>query len=56
MIIIAAIVLGAVVGDWRARKANGNARDRLHFAAVHALVFAAVALLGTVVLERMVQG
>lgn len=55
MIIIAAFVIGAFVGDWRARKASGNTRDRLHFAAVYALAFAAVGVLGTVALERIVQ-
>ena len=55
MIIIAAILIGAVVGDWRARKVGGNTRDRLHYAAVHAVGFAVVGILATAVLDRMLQ-
>ena len=56
MIVIVAIVLGALLGDLRARRAQGNRKDRLQYAAVHALVFAIVALFVTILIDRALRG
>ena len=56
MIVLAAILIGAVIGDLRARAAQGNRKDRLQYAAVHALVFAIVALFVTILLDRALRG
>lgn len=56
MIVIVAIVLGAFLGDLRARRAQGNRKDRLQYAAVHAIAFAIVALFVTILLDRALRG
>lgn len=56
MIIIAAIILGAFLGDRRARKVGGNRTDRLQYAAAHALAFAVMGLFLTIILDRMLRG
>ena len=56
MIVIVAIVLGAILGDLRARRARGNGKDRLQYAAVHAIAFAIVALFVTVLIDRALRG
>lgn len=56
MIVIIAIILGAFLGDLRARRAQGNLKDRLQYAAAHALAFAIVGLLATVIIDRLLRG
>lgn len=56
MIVLAAILLGAVIGDRRAVRAQGNAKDRLQYAAVHAIALAIPALFVTIVLDRLLRG
>ena len=56
MIVIAAILLGAFIGDRRAVRARGNRKDRLQYAAAHAIAFALPALLATVLLDRALRG
>ena len=56
MIVIVAIVLGAILGDLRARRARGNGKDRLQYAAVHAIAFAIAALFVTILLDRSLRG
>lgn len=53
MIVLAAIVLGAALGFWRAAKLGGNRADRLQYAAAHALGFAALGIVVTVLLSRI---
>lgn len=56
MIVILAIVLGAFLGDLRARRAQGNRKDRLQYAAVHAIAFAILALFATILIDRSLRG
>lgn len=44
MVIIIALVVGGLVGWYRARKRGGNRADMLQYAAVHAMIFAIIAL------------
>ena len=52
MIVIAALVLGAVFGVFRARKLQGNRLDMAQYAAGYAVAFAVAALFLTVLIER----
>lgn len=56
MIVLIAILLGAVLGDVRARRARGNAKDRVQYALAHALAFAIPALFVTILLDRAMRG
>lgn len=56
MIVLIAIVLGAWLGDVRARRARGNRKDRLQYAAAHALAFAILGLFATILLDRALRG
>ncbi|WP_198026309.1 hypothetical protein [Paracoccus sphaerophysae] len=56
MIVIAAIVLGALIGDARARRARGNRKDRLQYAAGHAIALAIPALFATILIDRAMRG
>ncbi|MDO5369103.1 hypothetical protein [Paracoccus sp. (in: a-proteobacteria)] len=56
MIVIIAIVLGALLGDLRARQARGNVKDRLQYAAAHALAFAILGLFATIFIDRAMRG
>ncbi|MCU0906461.1 MAG: hypothetical protein MUF73_03245 [Rhodobacteraceae bacterium] len=53
MIVLAALVTGALVGTWRARARQGNRLDIAQYAAVHAIAFALLGLFATIALERM---
>lgn len=44
MIIIIAFILGGLIGWFRAGKRGGNRADKLQYAAVHAMIFAIIAL------------
>lgn len=54
MIVIAALVIGTLIGWRRASRLKGNRMDRLQYAAAHALGFAALGVLATVIIDRMV--
>ncbi|WP_198731835.1 hypothetical protein [Paracoccus tegillarcae] len=54
MIIIAAIVIGALLGWRRATALGGNRKDRLQYAAAFALAFSALGLFVTIIIDRMV--
>lgn len=54
MIIIAALVIGALIGWRRAARLKGNRKDRLQYAAAHALAFSVLGILVTVILDRMI--
>lgn len=56
MIIVAAIILGAFLGDRRARSIGGNGKDRLQYAAAHALGFAVLGLFLTIIIDRLMRG
>lgn len=53
MIIIFALLLGAVIGFRRAAKMGGNRADRLQYAAAHALGFAVLGIFLTILLSRI---
>lgn len=54
MILIAALVIGALLGWRRASALSGNRKDRMQYAAAYALAFAALGLLATVIIDRMI--
>lgn len=54
MIILVAIFIGGFLGWRRAGKLGGDRRDRLQYAAAFALGFAALGLLATVIIDRMI--
>lgn len=53
MIVIAAMLLGAVLGWRRATQLGGNGRDKAQYAAGFALAFAVLGLFATVFIDRM---
>lgn len=53
MIVIAALVIGALIGWRSAARLKGNRMDRLQYAAAYGLAFAALGVLATVLIERM---
>lgn len=53
MIVIAGLVSGAAIGALRARARKGNKLDILHYAAVHAIVFALLGLIATLIIDHM---
>lgn len=54
MIIIAAILLGAALGAYRAKTRKGTAADMVQFAIAHAIAFGILGLIITIVIERIV--
>lgn len=52
MIIIAAIVLGAILGVRSARKQKGRPLDQFRYGSIFGIAFGLVGLVLTVVLER----
>lgn len=54
MIVIAGLILGGLLGDFRARRAGGNGKDRAQWAAVHALIFALLGLVVSVIIDRSI--
>lgn len=50
MITLIALVLGAAFGAFRAKSRGGNTQDLLHYAAVHAMIFGLIAVIGSMVL------
>lgn len=56
MIVIIATLAGAVLGDLRARRAQGNRKDRLQYATAHALAFAILGLFATILIDRSLRG
>ncbi|MCI2393163.1 hypothetical protein [Aliiroseovarius sediminis] len=52
MLVIAALIFGALVGVLRARKRGGNRLDTAQYAAVHAIVFGLVALFASIIISR----
>lgn len=56
MIVIAAAIVGAILGDRRARSAGGGPKDRAQYAAAHALLFLLPALLVSILVDRAMRG
>ncbi len=54
MIIIAAILIGAAFGWFRASKLGGQRYDKLQYAAGYALAWAALGVFVTVLIDRMI--
>ena len=53
MIVIAALLIGAAYGAWRAKKLGGKAADMAQYAAGFGLAFAIAGLILTLVIERL---
>ncbi|EAP76264.1 MULTISPECIES: hypothetical protein [Roseovarius] len=53
MHILLAALLGAALGALRARRRKGNSADMVQYGAVHALIFALLALFGGIVFFRL---
>ncbi|SMO52181.1 hypothetical protein [Paracoccus laeviglucosivorans] len=53
MIVIAALLIGAVIGWFRAARMGGGRSDKLQYAAAHAMGLAVLGLFLTVFLTRM---
>ncbi|MDO5706356.1 MAG: hypothetical protein Q4G49_14995 [Paracoccus sp. (in: a-proteobacteria)] len=53
MILIAAIVIGALLGWRRAAALGGAVRDRIQYAAAFAIGFAILGLFATILIERL---
>ncbi|MEY8827750.1 hypothetical protein AB9K34_04940 [Sedimentitalea sp. XS_ASV28] len=53
MIVIAAILLGAIFGVVLARKRGGKTADTIQYAIASALSFGVVAMIATVLIDRL---
>ncbi|HBM58187.1 apolipoprotein acyltransferase [Salipiger marinus] len=53
MIVIAAALLGAVIGGLTARRRKGNRADIAQFAAVYAIAFGLGGVILTLILEKL---
>lgn len=56
MIVIAAAILGVLVGGFTARKRGGNRLDILQYAAGYALAFVVVGMIATILIDRATRG
>jgi hypothetical protein len=54
MIVIAALIAGAMFGYVRARRRNGNTFDKAQYALVHAILFGVIGMFVTILIDRMV--
>lgn len=52
MIVIGALILGAILGALSAKKRGGNTADLLQYGAVYAIAFGIVGLLVTIFVDR----
>lgn len=50
--VLAALVLGAAIGAWRAKRRGGKVLDMLQYAAAHAIPLMIVAMFVTIILDR----
>ncbi|MFY0632420.1 MAG: hypothetical protein JXQ91_01295 [Vannielia sp.] len=53
MIVLAALVLGALTGLAHATRRKGGVLDKLQYMAVYALLFGIIGLFATIALEKM---
>ena len=54
MIVIAAVLIGAVLGGMTARKRKGNKADIAQFVVVYAIAFGLAGLILTIIIEKSV--
>lgn len=54
MIVIAAALLGALFGGFKAKRRKGNAADIAQYSAVYFILFAIIGLIITIVIEKIV--
>lgn len=54
MIVIVALIAGAVIGALSARKRNGTTLDVLQYTAVYAIIFGVVGMLATILVHRII--
>ena len=52
MIVIAAALLGAIIGGVTAKRRKGNAMDIAQYAAGYAIAFAIVGMVATLIIEK----
>lgn len=52
MILVPALVLGALLGYMTAARRGGNRLDRLQYAAVYAMIFALIGLFAALMIDR----
>ncbi|MDA5095707.1 hypothetical protein O2N63_16570 [Aliiroseovarius sp. KMU-50] len=52
MIVIAALLAGAIFGAWRAKSKGGRGFDVAQYAAIYGLIFALIAVFVTVIITR----
>lgn len=53
MLVIIAILAGAIFGGWRAKTRGGKGADILQYAAVHAIIFGLAGLFVTLIIHRV---
>lgn len=53
MIVIAAVLIGAILGGLTARRRKGNAADIAQFVVVYAIAFGIAGLILTIVIEKL---
>ncbi|APX25322.1 MAG: apolipoprotein acyltransferase [Rhodobacteraceae bacterium] len=53
MIVIAAVLIGAILGGLTARRRKGNAADIAQFVLVYAIAFGIAGLIVTIVIEKL---
>ena len=53
MIVIAALILGAIYGVYAASRKGGNRLDKAQYGAVFAIIFALVGLFVTVAIDKL---
>jgi|TARA_B110000908_G_scaffold84512_1_gene100939 hypothetical protein len=55
MIVLVAALIGAILGGITAKRRGGNGLDIAQYAAGYAMAFVVVALIATVVLDRVIS-
>ncbi|NIZ08780.1 hypothetical protein [Pseudooceanicola sp. HF7] len=53
MLVLAGLFLGALFGGFRAKTRGGNRKDIWQYAIVHAIIFALVGLVLTILVHRL---
>lgn len=53
MIVYIAMLLGALIGGWRAWRRKGNRLDIAQYAGVYLIIFGVLGMILTIVLERL---
>ncbi|WP_127900265.1 apolipoprotein acyltransferase [Solirhodobacter olei] len=53
MIVLAAMLLGAIFGGWRAWRRKGNRLDIAQYAGVYLILFGLIGMVLTIVLQRI---